>query len=165
MLRLSWTSTRVLASLASAAGNSTAGLHFGVTETIMLVRQGRGTLADLLHAGLATLERQGQHEGQGDRGRPRQNHCRGTQRAQRLTERRARTSLARAMQNEIIIECGTEGGLWTLVGSQGANGWKFRVIRDEGTLFDFVDEENREGLGSWEESIWVEGWEAQSRDR
>jgi hypothetical protein len=69
------------------------------------------------------------------------------------------------MQNEIIIECGTEGGLWTLVGSQGANGWKFRVIRDEGTLFDFVDEENREGLGSWEESIWVEGWEAQSRDR
>jgi hypothetical protein len=64
------------------------------------------------------------------------------------------------MQNEFIVECGTEGGSWTLVGSQEASGWKFRVVRDEGTLLDFMDEEGREGFEPWEESIWVEGWEA-----
>jgi hypothetical protein len=66
------------------------------------------------------------------------------------------------MENEaeIIIECGTEGGSWTLVGSTGANGWRFRTARNEAALCDLLDEEDREGFEPWEESDWVEGWEA-----
>jgi hypothetical protein len=37
---------------------------------------------------------------------------------------------------EIIIECGVEGGSWTLVGIKAANGWRFRTIRNEAALFD-----------------------------
>jgi hypothetical protein len=44
------------------------------------------------------------------------------------------------MKNEIIIECGVEGGLRQLLGQLGAHGgWRFRTVTDEGTLKDFID--------------------------
>jgi hypothetical protein len=66
---------------------------------------------------------------------------------------------------ETIIECGTEGGSWMLVGSQGTNGWRFRTTRNEAALYDLLDEADREeadreGFEPWEESDWVETWEA-----
>jgi hypothetical protein len=69
------------------------------------------------------------------------------------------------MQNEIIIKCGVEGGSWVLLGSEGANGWRFRTTRNETALYDLLNEEDREeadraGFEPWEESDWVEGWEA-----
>jgi hypothetical protein len=70
------------------------------------------------------------------------------------------------MQNEIIIECGVEGGSWTLVGRRGdRGGWRFRTTRNETALLDLMSEEDREeadlaGFEPYGETDWVVSWEA-----
>ena len=65
------------------------------------------------------------------------------------------------IKNEIIIDCGVEGGAWTLLRRRGMRGgWRFRVIRDEGTLLDFMNEEDREGFELHHGTAWVIWWEA-----
>jgi hypothetical protein len=44
--------------------------------------------------------------------------------------------------NEIIIECGVEGGTVALLGIKAANGWRFRAVRNEMTIeFDLMEAE------------------------
>jgi hypothetical protein len=65
------------------------------------------------------------------------------------------------MKNEIIIHCGIEGGDWTLLGRRGARGgWRFHVIRDEGTLLDFMSAEDAADFEPRHETDWVVSWEA-----
>jgi hypothetical protein len=63
------------------------------------------------------------------------------------------------MKNEIIIECGVDGGAWVLVGSRGADGWLFRASRDEGTLLDFMTEDDAADFEPRHETEWVGSWE------
>jgi hypothetical protein len=63
-------------------------------------------------------------------------------------------------ERELIIECGVDGGVWTLVGTKGPNDWCFRAVRDEGTLFDLMNEEDRADFESYHETEWVSAWEA-----
>lgn len=65
------------------------------------------------------------------------------------------------MQDEIIIHCGVEGGDWTLLGRRRRlGGWRFRAVRDEGTLLDLMSEEDRAGFEAYEETVWVLSFEA-----
>jgi hypothetical protein len=61
---------------------------------------------------------------------------------------------------EIIVEVLAEGGTLTLVGIKAANGWRFRLVRDESTLADLLSEEDRQGIEFRSESEWVDSWEA-----
>jgi hypothetical protein len=65
------------------------------------------------------------------------------------------------MKNEIIIDCGVEGSAWTLLGRRGTRGgWRFRVIRNEGTLKDFIDAADWDCFEFHHETAWVVGWES-----
>jgi len=63
-------------------------------------------------------------------------------------------------EGEIIIDCGVEGGTWTLLGTKVANGWRFCTIRNEFAMYDYLDEEDRGSPEEyWSESDWVDSWE------
>jgi hypothetical protein len=53
-----------------------------------------------------------------------------------------------------------EGGTLTLLGIKAANGWRFRLVRDESTLADLLSEEDRQGIEFRSESEWGDSWEA-----
>jgi hypothetical protein len=61
---------------------------------------------------------------------------------------------------EIILEMGCEGGLTTLLRAKTANGWRFRAIEDESTLYHLLNEEDRTGLEFYRESDWIDLWES-----
>ncbi len=64
------------------------------------------------------------------------------------------------MKNEIIIDCGVEGGAWTLLGRRGTRGGRrFRVIRDEGAPEDFIDPADWDCFEFHHETAWVVGSE------
>ena len=65
-----------------------------------------------------------------------------------------------AEAGEVIVKVGAEGGSLTLVGIKAANGWRFRAIRNESTLYDLLSEEDREGLVFRDESDWVDSFDA-----
>ena len=60
---------------------------------------------------------------------------------------------------EIILEALAEGGSLTLVGIKAANGWRFRLVLDESTFADLLNEEDRQGIEFRGESAWVDTWE------
>jgi hypothetical protein len=60
---------------------------------------------------------------------------------------------------EIILEALAEGGSLTLLGIKAANGWRFRLVRDESTLADLLSEEDRQGIEFRSESEWVSSWQ------
>jgi hypothetical protein len=60
---------------------------------------------------------------------------------------------------EVILDIGSEGGVLTIVGMRGANGWHFRAMRDETALYDLLNEEDREGLEFRDASDWVDSFE------
>ena len=65
------------------------------------------------------------------------------------------------MENEIILEAGTEGGLLILLGRQGTRGgWRFRTVTDEGTLLDLLNEEDLVDFEPRHETAWIISWEA-----
>jgi hypothetical protein len=65
------------------------------------------------------------------------------------------------MKTETIINCGVEGGDWTLIGSKGAEGgWRFRATRDESTLIEFMTDEDAADFEPRSETEWVDSWEA-----
>jgi hypothetical protein len=67
------------------------------------------------------------------------------------------------MAAEVILKLGAEGGEITLVGMKGANGWRFRKITDESTLYDLLSEDDRPSEfrpQDWiDESDWGDSWE------
>jgi hypothetical protein len=63
-------------------------------------------------------------------------------------------TLDRTEGGEIILKAISEGGSLTLAGINAANGWRFCVVRDESTMFDLLNEADREGL----EFRHVSGW-------
>lgn len=63
-------------------------------------------------------------------------------------------------QGEIIIECGVDGGEWTLVGTKDAEGWRFRATRNETAIYDLMSDEDRLDFEPYAETGWVDSWEA-----
>jgi hypothetical protein len=47
---------------------------------------------------------------------------------------------------EVILEIAAEGGSLTIVGIKAADGWRFRLVRDETTLRAFLNAKDAEGL-------------------
>jgi hypothetical protein len=60
---------------------------------------------------------------------------------------------------EVILEALAEGGSLTLLGIKSGNGWRFRLVRDESTFADLLNEEDRQGIEFRGESAWVNSWE------
>jgi hypothetical protein len=63
----------------------------------------------------------------------------------------------------VIIEAGFEGGSMAMLGIRTANRWRFRIVTDEGTMFDLLSDEDRAGTIPSDfrsESDWVNSWEA-----
>jgi hypothetical protein len=65
----------------------------------------------------------------------------------------------RAKPAEIILEALAEGGSLTLLGIKSGNGWRFRLVRDESTFANLLNEEDRQGIEFRSESVWVDSWE------
>lgn len=63
----------------------------------------------------------------------------------------------------VIIEAGFEGGSLTMLGIRNANRWRFRIVTDEGTMFDLLSDEDRVGTSPSDfrrKSDWVGSWDA-----
>jgi hypothetical protein len=63
---------------------------------------------------------------------------------------------------EIILKLLAEGGSLTLLGIKAADGWRFKVATDEGTMFDLLSDEDRAGMTPSDfrsESAWVGSWQ------
>jgi hypothetical protein len=60
---------------------------------------------------------------------------------------------------EVILEVGSEGGSLAIVGTRAEDGWRFRAVRDESTLRELLNAEDRAGLEFWQQSDWVESLE------
>jgi hypothetical protein len=60
---------------------------------------------------------------------------------------------------EVILDVGAEGGALTIEGMRTANGCRFRAIRNEYALMDFLREEDREGFEFWSGSGWVDSFD------
>jgi hypothetical protein len=63
----------------------------------------------------------------------------------------------------VIIEAGFEGGSLTVLGIRTANRWRFRIVTDEGTMFDLLSDEDRVGTIPSDfrrKSDWVDSWDA-----
>jgi hypothetical protein len=58
---------------------------------------------------------------------------------------------------EVILEALAEGGSLTLLGIKAGNRWRFRLVRDESTFADLLNEEDRQGMFR-SESEWVGSW-------
>jgi hypothetical protein len=66
-------------------------------------------------------------------------------------------------ETTVILEAGFEGGSLTMLGIKSAAGWRFQIATDEGTTFDLLSDEDREGMTPSDfrsKSDWVDGWEA-----
>ncbi len=61
---------------------------------------------------------------------------------------------------EVVREVGGEGGSLTIVGARTADGWRFRMVRDETTLRALLSKEDRVGLEFWHQTDWVDSFEA-----
>lgn len=57
-------------------------------------------------------------------------------------------------------EVGGEGGSLTIVAISAADGWRYRMVRDESILRALLSKEDRVGLEFWHQSDWVDSWEA-----
>jgi hypothetical protein len=58
-----------------------------------------------------------------------------------------------------ILEILAEGGSLTLLGDRTSTGWRFRLVRNESTLADLLNEEDRAGLEVHYASDWLP-WDA-----
>jgi len=68
--------------------------------------------------------------------------------------------MTNAEAGEIILEALSEGGSLTLLGVKTARGWRFRVVRDESTFFDILNDEDRKGMDFRHESEWMDSWKS-----
>jgi hypothetical protein len=64
----------------------------------------------------------------------------------------------RTERAEIILKVLAEGGSLTVLGIKTGNGWRFRLVRNESTLADLLNEEDRQGIEFRSESEWVDSW-------
>jgi hypothetical protein len=76
-----------------------------------------------------------------------------------MTSPNSATPADRAEAGEIILKALAEGGSLTLLGIKAANGWRFRIVRDESTLADLLSEEDRASIEFRSESDWVDSWQ------
>jgi hypothetical protein len=63
---------------------------------------------------------------------------------------------------ETILEALFEGGSLTVYGIKAANGWRFKIATDEGTMFDLLSDEDRAGTTPSDyrhEPAWVDSWD------
>jgi hypothetical protein len=60
---------------------------------------------------------------------------------------------------EIILKIGFEGGSHTILGIKAADGWRFRLVRDETTFRDLLQAEYTQGLELWHQSDWVNSFD------
>jgi hypothetical protein len=64
---------------------------------------------------------------------------------------------------EIILKLGAEGGEIILAGMKGVNGWRFREIADESTMYGLLSEDDRPAefrREEWvHESDWGDSWQ------
>jgi hypothetical protein len=58
---------------------------------------------------------------------------------------------------EVILKIGGEGGSLTIEGVKAAHGWRFRAIRNEYALMDFLRGED--GFEFWSGSGWVDSFD------
>lgn len=65
---------------------------------------------------------------------------------------------------EVILEVGGEGWSKTLIGTRSESGWRFRIVTDEGTMYDFLADDDRPAEYRHEDwvhvSDWIETWDA-----
>lgn len=61
---------------------------------------------------------------------------------------------------EVVLEALGEGGSLTLLRVKATNGWRFRVVSNEGTFRDLLSEEDQEGIEFLHQSDWVNSFES-----